>query len=133
MRFANVGSPWGNTLAKDFAKTPYDADLDRIRRTSSRCRRSFIERNVATHPKSLQSRRMDSSSFACFSSTTGSSSIQSRASGTEVMNLMTSVESFACTKNLNLYAVVMKSAKNRLRTHDSGLLNRARDRRILVQ
>jgi hypothetical protein len=30
MRFANVGSPWGNTLAKDFAKTPYDADLDRI-------------------------------------------------------------------------------------------------------
>ena len=38
-----------------------------------------------------------------------------------------------CTENLNPDVVVMKSAKNGVRFDGSGALNRARDRRILVQ
>ena len=38
-----------------------------------------------------------------------------------------------CTKNLNPDVVVMKSAKDRLRSDGTDPLNWARDRRILVQ
>jgi hypothetical protein len=38
-----------------------------------------------------------------------------------------------CTENLNPDVVVMKSAKNGVRFDGAGPLNRARDRRILVQ
>jgi hypothetical protein len=38
-----------------------------------------------------------------------------------------------CTENLNPDVVVMKSANDRVRTNDSGLLNGARDWRIFIQ
>jgi hypothetical protein len=42
-------------------------------------------------------------------------------------------ESLVCTENLNPDVVVMKSAKDRVWTNDSGPLNGARDRRIFIQ
>jgi hypothetical protein len=38
-----------------------------------------------------------------------------------------------CTENLDPGVVMMKSAEYRVRTKDSGALNRARDRRIFIQ
>ena len=38
-----------------------------------------------------------------------------------------------CTENLDPGVVMMKSAEYRVRTDDSGALNRARDRRIFIQ
>ena len=41
-------------------------------------------------------------------------------------------KSGVCTENLHPNVVVMKSAKDRVGTNDSGPLNRARDRRIFI-
>ena len=44
-----------------------------------------------------------------------------------------SILQLVCAENLDPGVVMMKSAEYRVRTDDSGALNRARDRRIFIQ
>ena len=43
------------------------------------------------------------------------------------------IVTLVCTKNLNPYVMVMKSAKDGVRFDASGPLNRAKDRCIIIQ
>jgi hypothetical protein len=53
--------------------------------------------------------------------------------GTVDQELLARNEYLVCTEILNSGVVVMESAKDGARIDDTGSLNRARDRRILVQ
>ena len=60
--------------------------------------------------------------------------LKPRLAGTEFLDAETGRQkSPVCTENLNPDVVVMKSTKNGVRFDGSGSLNRARNRRILVQ
>ncbi len=63
----------------------------------------------------------------------GSSAFRLRSALNRTISASTLCAVLVCTKNLNPDIVVMKSAKDRVRSDASGPLNRARDRRIFVQ